>query len=238
MIRKPRLTALLRTTSIAADGCFPCIQPVYADSNGVVVESVNNFGGPGNLSNSIANGDGLLSGLVFPGSLFFQSARWTDGLVYDTDFVDPELNALGNDTGNFDKPGTAISYLTAHGIPDHGCSTVSCTTTAACTIPRQPPARASRDCRGPAASAPSTIPGAATWSIDRPSCTAMGTSSAVSSITRAARSAGVRVPSRAARRAPEPMAGRMSSSSTSVMAFCRPSGGRPIRKPPPGCNSS
>ena len=96
---------------------------------------MNNFGGVGDLSNSIANGDGFLNGLVFPGSPFFQSARWTDGTVYDTDFVDPELNALGNDTNNFDKPGTAISYLTAHGIVDHGCSTVSCTTTAACTNP-------------------------------------------------------------------------------------------------------
>ena len=110
-------------------------RPLFADSNGIIVESVNNFGGVGDLSNSIANGDGFLQGMVFPGSRFFQSARWTDGLVYDTDFVDPQVNSLGNDSNNFDKPGTAISYLTAHGIVDHGCSSIACTTTAVCTNP-------------------------------------------------------------------------------------------------------
>ncbi len=116
-------------------GLLSAAQPLHADSKGIVVESVNNFGGSGDLSNSIANGDGFIQGMVFPGSQFFLSARWTDGTVYDTDFVDHEINALGNDNGNFDKPGTAISYLTAHGIGAHGCSSQACTSTSQCQSP-------------------------------------------------------------------------------------------------------
>jgi hypothetical protein len=130
-----QLFALLSTTFITAVESFSLSQPVLADSTGNVVESVNNFGGNGDLQNSIANGDGFLQGVVFPGSQFFTSARWVDSLVYDTDFLDPAVNPIGNDSNNFDKPGTAISYLTAHGIIDAGCSTVTCTTTSACTDP-------------------------------------------------------------------------------------------------------
>ena len=54
------------------------LSSAHADSKGIVVESVNNFGGSGDLSNSIANGDGFVQGTVFPGSQFFLSARWTD----------------------------------------------------------------------------------------------------------------------------------------------------------------
>jgi len=49
---------------------FFLIQPPYADSTGIVVESVKDFGGVGDLLNSIANGDGFLQGMVFPGSPF------------------------------------------------------------------------------------------------------------------------------------------------------------------------
>jgi hypothetical protein len=129
------INRLLLAAGIIAVALLPLTLPLHADSNGVVVESVDNFGGNGDLHNSVANGDGFVQGMVFPGSPFFLSARWTDPTVYDTDFVDPELNSVGNDSNNFDKPGTAISYLTAHGIVDHGCSTIACTTTAACTNP-------------------------------------------------------------------------------------------------------
>src|SRR5258708_24153404 len=111
------------------------LSPAQAESRGIGVESVNNFGGSGDLANSIANGDGFIQGVVFPGSRFFLSARWTDGTVFDTDFVDPEINSLGNDSNNFDKPGTAISFLTAHGIATHGCSSQACTSTSQCRSP-------------------------------------------------------------------------------------------------------
>jgi hypothetical protein len=50
----------------------------------IIVESVNNYGGgsmcstPPNLCNSIANGDGFMQGMVFPGSRWRAGARYTD----------------------------------------------------------------------------------------------------------------------------------------------------------------
>ncbi len=126
-------------------GLLPAVQPLNADSKGIVVESVNEFddlpgcgGSPtsSDICNSIANGDGFLQNMVFPGSPFFRSARWVDEKVYDTDFVDSQIDPLGFDMGNFDKPGTAISYLTAHGIIPDGCSPQArCTSTNQCRTP-------------------------------------------------------------------------------------------------------
>ena len=104
-------------------------------SNGIVVESVNNYGGSGDLSNSIANGDGFMNGMTVQGSPWRYLTRYTDGNVWDTDFVDLELNSNGDDDWTFDQPGAAISYFTGHGITAHGCTTTSCSTTAACTTP-------------------------------------------------------------------------------------------------------
>ncbi len=112
-------------------------------STGIVVESVDNYSvrnGP-SLSNSIANGDGFLNNMVFQDSGWHLNARWTDNLVWDTDFIDASLDPRGDDTSNFDLPGTAISYFTGHGFchtnpMGDGCSTQqSCSTTAACTTP-------------------------------------------------------------------------------------------------------
>jgi hypothetical protein len=85
------------------------------------------------LCNSIANGDGFSQGMLFAGSRFHLTARWTNGAVYDTDFVDPEINAQGKDVAYFDHAGTAISYFTGHGITTDGCHPDKpCTTTSAC----------------------------------------------------------------------------------------------------------
>jgi len=104
-------------------------------STGVAVESVNNYGICCSLSNSIANGDGFIQGMVFPGSRWYLASRWIDGAVYDTDFADGEVNAQGIDQIYFDRAGTAVSYFTGHGIITHGCSAQSCTTTSACMSP-------------------------------------------------------------------------------------------------------
>jgi hypothetical protein len=111
-------------------------------STEIIVESVNNYGGgancsnPPNLCNSIANGDGFWQEMKFPGSLFSPGgARYVDTAVYDTDFVDSALDNRGSDQVYFDRGGRAVAYFTGHGILDHGCSTVSCTSTAQCTNP-------------------------------------------------------------------------------------------------------
>jgi hypothetical protein len=116
-------------------------------STGIIIESVNDYGACCSLSNSIANGDGFKDGVVFPGSRYYLSSRWTDATVYDTDFADPQINSLGKDNIYFDKPGTAISYFTGHGIGNSGCSTTSCTSTSQCTNPTSGGGRLPGSCR-------------------------------------------------------------------------------------------
>ncbi len=122
---------------------FSCDCTVHAQSTGLVVESVNNYSvrnGP-SLVNSIANGDGFLNTMMFPGSPWHVNNRYTDNLVWDTDFMDASVDSRGNAANNFDKAGTAISYFSGHGFchtnpMGDGCSTAqSCTTTAACKTP-------------------------------------------------------------------------------------------------------
>jgi len=113
-----------------------CGSPVMAQtSTDIIVESVTDYGPGDQLVNSIPNGDGFAQGMLFPGSRFTAGARYTNSAVYDTDFVDPAANSVGNDTTYFDRRNRAIAYFTGHGITDHGCSTVSCSTSAACTNP-------------------------------------------------------------------------------------------------------
>jgi hypothetical protein len=105
-------------------------------SSGIIVESVDNYGGNGDLTNSIANGDGFLRGMLPPdGSPWHRLAHLTDANVWDTDLFDREIDNRGRDDTYFDQPGAAISYFTGHGIGAHGCTTTSCSTTATCTTP-------------------------------------------------------------------------------------------------------
>jgi hypothetical protein len=133
-------------------------------STGIVVESVDDYGGgaqcnnPPNLCNSLANGNGFMQGMVFPGSRWHENALWGNGTVYDIDFVESAIDSQGGDQLNFDIPGTAVSYFTGHGTCNAGCSnTVSCTTTSACTTPN--------------AAAGERMPGSCRFSpLDNPRC--------------------------------------------------------------------
>jgi hypothetical protein len=57
--------------------------------------------------------------------------RFTDSLVWPTDFTDPERVSGGADTFNFDRPGDAIAYFSGHGTCNDQSST-ACTSGAAC----------------------------------------------------------------------------------------------------------
>ena len=106
-------------------------------STGLVVESVDDYSlrnGP-SLNNSIANGDGFIRGMTIATSPWQLKTKWTDKNVWDTDFLDPDAGTVGDDQGNFDPPGAAISYFTGHGFCQDGCSKQSCSTTSACTTP-------------------------------------------------------------------------------------------------------
>ncbi len=141
--RKLRSFVCLLGYSVILTVAVPAINANAQTSTGIIVESVDDYGGPGcnklnspDLCNSIANGDGFLQGMVFPGSRWHPSGRYTNFGVFDSDFVDPEINAQGKDVAYFDHAGTAISYFTGHGIQTDGCSTKqSCTTTSACKTP-------------------------------------------------------------------------------------------------------
>src|SRR5207237_5035140 len=95
-------------SSIAATLAFAVTLTLAAcESNHLVVESVDNYSlrnGP-SLSNSIANGDGFIKGMTVDGSPWKLSTRWTDQNVWDTDFMDPDVRATGDDKSNFDQPG-------------------------------------------------------------------------------------------------------------------------------------
>lgn len=69
--------------------------------------------------------------------LLQNNSPWTTGHLYldsqvwDSDFVDPQLNANGDDTHNFDQVGYGLSYFTGHGSsgdftsPQYNCSSHS-----------------------------------------------------------------------------------------------------------------
>jgi hypothetical protein len=117
------LSTVLFLLSVALAGC---------QSTGLVVESVNNYSGNGDLKNSIANGDGFIRAMTPAGSEWHVIHRFPDGVVWDTDFLD----RADWDASNFDQSGTAISYYSGHGLitaygenPPHRCmSSSECTT--------------------------------------------------------------------------------------------------------------
>jgi hypothetical protein len=94
-------------------------------SRGLVVETVNDYGGNGNLPNSHADGDGFVAAMTPPDSEWLVTDRWLDADVWDSDFLEnPNRDSL-----YFDKPGTAISFFSGHGAlapygenPPHRCS--------------------------------------------------------------------------------------------------------------------
>jgi hypothetical protein len=131
-----------------------CTALLGCQSTGLVVESVNNYGGNGDLTNPIANGDGFIRAMTPPGSEWHVVHRYVDGLVWDTDF----LQGANWDGANFDQAGTAISYYSGHGlitaydeVPIHWC-----TSTSQCTNP-PPGARMPGSCK--AAGMPGYAPG-------------------------------------------------------------------------------
>jgi hypothetical protein len=67
--------------------------------------------------------------LSIPG--YTAGVRFTNGLVFPADFIDPEVVLGGADTTNFDRPGDAIAYFSGHGTCDDQTNTV-CTSMASC----------------------------------------------------------------------------------------------------------
>jgi hypothetical protein len=85
----------------------------------------------------IAEADNFRNGLLNKsGTIFTPGSRYTDRLVYDTDFVDPERtgHSYDNDTFNFDRVGNGVAYVCLHGT----CNDMTgqpCTNSGQCTHP-------------------------------------------------------------------------------------------------------
>ncbi len=130
--------------------------PAKAYSPYIGYEAVDIYGpGPcntnGSLCNPINNAQGFASWATrsfFSGPTF----TWTNGNVYDSDFVDRQLNSAGGDFGNFDPEGNtlAIAFFAGHGTSDDGFGLVGsadpcneyqqlCGTSSAC-LPQYNPA--------------------------------------------------------------------------------------------------
>lgn len=92
--------------------------PVIAGT-GVTAEAVDHYPVQGySTIKCIDEATGYFDTLTLTsGTIFTQSAYYTDNNVYDSDFIDPESASIpgGNDTNNFDRPGEATAYFCGHG---------------------------------------------------------------------------------------------------------------------------
>jgi hypothetical protein len=91
-------------------------------ATGIYTEAVSDYSGTSNdLPGAIPNCDGFRS-RILQSSSWTASDRWTDGDVWDSDFVDSSRSAAGRDHDWFDRTGnaSAISYFCGHGTAING----------------------------------------------------------------------------------------------------------------------
>ena len=123
---------------IGAASC--CGIPAWGAETGITIEAVDKYS-CGALSQNKPNVDNFRSRMLSI-SGYTAGVRYTDGLVFPTDFTDPQRVSGGADTFNFDRPGDAIAYFSGHGICDDQTNT-ACTSAASC--PNVAPRARSKD---------------------------------------------------------------------------------------------
>src|SRR5512133_3679897 len=107
-----------------------CASPVvWGAETGITIEAVDRYS-CGALSNNKSNVDNFRNRMLSIAG-YTAGVRYTDGLVYPTDFIDPERVSGGADGSNFDRPGDAIAYVSGHGTCKDQTNT-ACTSTASC----------------------------------------------------------------------------------------------------------
>lgn len=105
------------------------VSTIWAAETGISIEAVDSYS-CGALSQNIPNVDNFRNRMLsIPG--YTAGVRYTNRLVYPTDFTDPQVISGAADTSNFDRPGDAISYFSGHGTCDDQTNTV-CTSNATC----------------------------------------------------------------------------------------------------------
>jgi hypothetical protein len=123
-----------RPTTFIAGGLvvaaiFSCPWSAWAAETGISIEATDRYS-CGALSHNIANVDNFRNRMLSIGG-YSSGVRYTDDLVWRTDFLDPEVLPEGDDTHNFDRAGDAIAYFSGHGTCDDQTNTV-CFSTADC----------------------------------------------------------------------------------------------------------
>ena len=133
-------------------------RPARAQSTtGVTAEATDNYcDASGNNCSSIiciAEADNYRNGLLnATDTMFTPGARWTDKWVYDTDFIDPDIQSgdAGNDTNEFDQAGNGTAYVCLHGtcndMPGDTCSSAADCQSGGVCIADAPPANTSGHC--------------------------------------------------------------------------------------------
>jgi hypothetical protein len=101
----------------------------WGAETGITIEAVDKYS-CGALSQNKPNVDNFRSRMLSI-SGYTAGVRFTDSLVFPTDFTDPQKVSGGADTFNFDRPGDAIGYFSGHGTCDDQTNT-SCTSNAGC----------------------------------------------------------------------------------------------------------
>lgn len=112
--------------------------------NKIEIEAVNKYDsahGCSDLVNNITNVDSFRSRMLMGTGIapFAAGIRYTDSLVYTTDFTDASKTTPGYDYSNFDRGGatqiSAISYYSGHGTcNDQTTPPVTCTTASTCPV--------------------------------------------------------------------------------------------------------
>jgi hypothetical protein len=126
-MKRPSRIILWELVGAAA---FYCDVPASRGAEtGVTIEAVDKYS-CGALSQNKPNVDNFRTRMLSI-SGYTAGVRFTDGLVFPTDFTDPQKVSGGADTSNFDRPGDAIAYFSGHGICDDQTGT-SCTSNASC----------------------------------------------------------------------------------------------------------
>jgi hypothetical protein len=121
------MTRIARLAAVAG-GLLTIGSPAKANT-GITIEAVDAYS-CGALSNNIANVDNFRSRMLSIGG-YTAGVRFTNGLVFPTDFTDPEIVAGAADTYNFDRSSDALAYFSGHGSCNDQTNT-ACTTTAGC----------------------------------------------------------------------------------------------------------
>ncbi len=141
-------------------------------SNYIVYEAVNNYGGTGNLSNSIADAEGFFQGMTYN---YTQFSTWNtdsgyqDADAWGIDFYNHSLTTIGDSQVSFDAPQDAISWFDGHGTCDagfpggcRGFPLQPCSTSSQCTAAKNPFNTGAGVCRN--------VPGSCVGCASPPAC--------------------------------------------------------------------